>query len=237
MSETARLAKRVAEIFHCSRAEATLYIEGGWVTVNKQIVEEPGFRVAMHDQIELLPQATLDPIEPVTILLHRPAGISVETASQLITPDNLAADDRSGIRFLKRHVTGLTTVKPLEADASGLLVFTQDYRVARKLVDDAAKVEHEYVVEVSGDLVPDGLAMMNRGLAFGGKPASPIKVSWQNETRLRFALKGAASGLIQQLCAKAGLTVLSMKCLRMDRIPLAGLPAGQWRYLARYERF
>lgn len=237
MSDTARLAKRVAEIFRCSRAEAVLYIEGGWVSVNQLVVEEPGFRVAAQDQIELLPQATLAPVEPVTILLHRPADVAVDVAWQNIAADNQSADDRSGIRFLKRHLTGLTTVHPLESRASGLLVLTQDWRVARKLVDDAAKTEHEYVVEVAGDLVEDGLAIMNRGLAFGGKPLLPIKVSWQNETRLRFAVKGVARGLIPHLCTRAGLTVVSMKCLRMDRVPLAGLAPGQWRYLARHERF
>jgi 23S rRNA pseudouridine2604 synthase len=237
MSETVRLAKRVAELFHCSRGEAIQYIEGGWITVNGTIVEESGFRVAPQERIELLPEASLAPVEPVTILLHKPSGISTDIATELIVPDNQAADDRSGIRFLKRHLTGLTMVDSLETDASGLLVFTQDWRVKRKLVDDAAKIEHEYIVDVSGDMAPDGLALLNQAQTFNGKPIPPFKASWQSEMRLRFAMKAASSRLIKHLCEKVGLTVVSMKRIRMGRVPMAGLAAGQWRYLMGYERF
>jgi 23S rRNA pseudouridine2604 synthase len=237
MSETDRLAKRVAEIVPCSRAQAIQYIEGGWVTVNGTIVEEPGFRVSPQEPIELLPQASLAPVEPVTILLHKPAAVSATAAAELIEPGNRAADDRSGARFLKHHVARLTMVDSLETAASGLMVFTQDWRVVRKLVDDAAKIEHEYIVEVTGDMVPDGLALLNQAQIFGGKPIPPVKVSWQNETRLRFALKAGSNELVRRLCEKVGLTVVSMKRIRVGRIPMAGLAAGQWRYLMGYERF
>jgi 23S rRNA pseudouridine2604 synthase len=237
MSETVRLAKRVAELFQCSRGEAIQYIEGGGVTVDGAIVEEPGFRVAPQARIELLPQASLAPVEPVTILLHKPPGISDQNAAALIVPGNQAADDRSGIGFLKRHIAGLTMVDPLETDASGLLVFTQDWRVRRKLVDDAAKMEHEYIVEVSGSMAPDGLALLGQAIRFNGKQVPPVKVSWQNETRLRFAVKAASVRLIKHLCEKVGLSAVSIKRIRMGRVPMAGLVAGQWRYLAGFERF
>ena len=125
----------------------------------------------------------------------------------------------------------------LDKDASGLLVFTQDWHVARKLVDDAAKVEQEFIVEVTGELMPNGLQLLNHGLSFNGKPLPPIKVSWQNETRLRFALKGVQAGQIAHMCRMVGLTIVSIKRLRIGRVPLAGLAAGQWRYLLGYERF
>jgi 23S rRNA pseudouridine2604 synthase len=122
-------------------------------------------------------------------------------------------------------------------NASGLTVFTQDYRVTRKLTDDAATIEQEYVVEVAGELSADGLKLLNHGLPFNGKPLPPIKVSWQNETRLRFALKGIRPGQIVHMCKCVGLQVLSMKRLRIGRVSMAKLPPGQWRYLMPYERF
>jgi 23S rRNA pseudouridine2604 synthase len=237
MTESIRLVKRVAELASCSRTEAAQYIEGGWVKVDGQLIEEPGFRVLPQQKVELVPDAKLQPVEPVTILLHKRAGIQTPPVQQLITADNLFAGDRSGNRFLKRHATDLTVTDAGEANASGLLVLTQDWRIKRKLVDDAARIEHEYIVEVTGSLKPDGLALLNHGLKFNGKPLPPIKVSWQSETRLRFAIKAPPRGLIAHMCEQVGLTVLALKRIRIGRIPLAGLPEGQWRYLLGYERF
>lgn len=241
MTSSIRLSKRVAELIVCSRSEAEQYIEGGWVQVDGLVVEEPGFRVSMQQNVMLMPQASLAPVEPITILLHKPSGANVAAQTDslllLLNPDTHVADDRSGIRFLKRHATGLTLTDPLEANASGLLVFTQDWRITRKLIDDAARIEHEYIVEVAGNLTTDGLQLLHHGLNFNGKPLPAIKVSWQNETRLRFALKAPQRGLIAHMCEKVGLTVLAIKRIRIGRVPMASLPVGQWRYLLGYERF
>lgn len=237
MPVSIRLAKHIAELVPCSRREADQYIEGGWVKVDGQIVEEPGFRIMPQQQIEVAPQASLAAIAPVTIVLHKPSGIDDEDAIQLVLPDAQTAVDRSGLRFLKKHTTGLTLTDPLGKAASGLLVYTQDWRIVRKLVADAARIEQEYIVEVAGGLVADGLQLLNHGLSFNGKALPPIKVSWQNETRLRFALKAPQRGLIAHMCEKVGLQAIAIKRIRIGRLSMAGLPSGQWRYLAGYERF
>lgn len=238
MTEPVRLAKRLAEIVPCSRREAELYIAGGWVTVDGQVVEEPQFKV-LQQKVELHPEASLAQLEPVTILFHQaPApGMSADATQQVICAGTRAADDPSGIRLLKQHFMRLTQCTPLEMKASGLLVFTQDWRVARKLIDDAATVEQEYIVEVAGELPPDGLKRLNHGLSFNGRALPPIKVSWQNETRLRFALKGAQPGQIAHMCESVGLQVLAMKRIRLGRVSMAKLQPGQWRYLMPHERF
>lgn len=238
MTGTIRLAKRLAESVPCSRREAELYIAGGWVTVDGQVVEEPQFMVGQQ-KVELHPEATLVAVEPVTILFHQPADadMDINPVHQPIRADTRAIEDHSGIRPLKQHFVRLTQCTPLEMHASGLSVFTQDYRVTRKLTDDAATIEQEYVVEVAGDLLPDGLKFLNHGLSFNGKALPPIKVSWQNETRLRFALKGVQPGQIAHMCKMVGLQVLSMKRIRIGRVSMSKLQAGQWRYLMPYERF
>jgi 23S rRNA pseudouridine2604 synthase len=237
MSDSIRLAKRVAELFNCSRAEATLYIEGAGVTVDGVVVEEPGFRVTGLEQIALLPGADLTPIEDVTILLHKPAGMLVANVPELIVAENQAVEDRSGMRFLKRHLKELVMLDPLENAASGMLIFTQDWRVKRKLVDDLSRVEQEFVVEVSGQIIEGGLELLNQSINFNGKPSVPAKVSWQNESRLRFASKELSPRLITLLCERVGLSVVSTKRIRMGRIPMGGLVVGQWRYLMGYEWF
>ncbi|CDS53733.1 tRNA pseudouridine synthase A [Polaromonas sp. CG9_12] len=251
MTEPVRLAKRLAEMLACSRREAEQYIEGGWVTVDGVVVEEPQFRV-QNQAIVLSPDASLLALTPVTLLLHKPAGYeaadaastpgasSGKTAAQLLTAANHAPDDRSGIRPLKKHFSGSELVTPLAAAASGLVVFTQDWRVARKLREDARVLEHEVIVEVSGEIKPGGLERLNRidhGFTFKDALLPPAKVSWQSEARLRFALKGEVAGQIAYMCESVGLKVEAMKRLRVGRIPLSQLQPGQWRYLLPYERF
>ena len=238
MSDPIRLAKRLAELIHCSRREAELYIAGGWVSVDGQVVEEPQFMVS-DQRVELHTDATLVPMEPATILFHQPhdTDTNADSIKLLLCSDTRAPDDRSGIRLLKQHFLRLTQCLPLQIHASGLAVFTQDYRVTRKLTDDAATIEQEYIVQVAGELVPDGLKLLNHGLSFNGKPLPPVKVSWQNETHLRFALKGTQLGQIAHMCKAVGLQVLAMKRIRIGRLAMSKLPLGQWRYLMPYEKF
>src|SRR5574340_997464 len=233
MTEPVRLAKRVAELRACSRREAEQFITGGWVRVDGVMVEAPQFRVT-DQRVEIDPQADLNQAEPVTLLLHKPPG---QAASHLLGTASLWAEDTSGIRPLKKHFAQLTLCAPLETEAGGLVVFTQDWRVARKLTEDAATLEHEVIVEVAGELTPDGLKRMNQGIPYQGRTPPAIKVSWQSENRLRVALKGAQPGQVAHLCEAAGLEVLSLKRIRLGRIPLGKLPAGQWRYLRKDERF
>lgn len=238
MTAPVRLAKRLAQILPCSRREAELYIAGGWVMVDGQVVEEPQFMVA-EQKIELSPEASLAAAEPVTIMLHQPAdtGLNPSAALQLVRPETRVANDPSGIRILKQHFLRLTQQIPLERNASGMVIFTQDWRMARKLGEEAASLEQEYIVEVSGDLPPDGLKLLRHGLSYNGRALPPCKVSWQNETRLRFALKGVQPGQIAHMCNSVGLQVLAMKRIRIGQISMGKLPPGQWSYLMPQERF
>jgi 23S rRNA pseudouridine2604 synthase len=233
--EGIRLAKRVAEIVPCSRGEAERYIAGGWVTVDGAVVEDPATRVTPAQAVALLPGA--QPVEPapVTILLHKPAGVDAAGALALIAPETLAAGGDT--RFLRRHLARLTVVTPLEPEASGLLVLSQDWRVIRKLVEDGARVEQEYVAEVTGAIAEDGLSRLNAGMRVQGRATVPLKASWQSEARLRLAGKDIRPGQVVAMCAEVGLTVKSLRRLRIGRVALGQLPAGRWRYLHETERF
>lgn len=233
--EGIRLAKRVAEAVPCSRGEAERYIAGGWVTVDGAVVEDPATRVTAAQTVALLPGA--EPVEPApaTILLHKPAGVDAAGALALIAPETLAASGSA--RFLRRHLARLTVVTPLEPEASGLVVLTQDWRVTRKLVEDGARVEQEYVAEVTGAIADDGLACLNASLRVQGRTTVPLKASWQSEARLRLAGKDVRPGQVAAMCAEVGLTVKSLRRLRIGRVALGQLPAGRWRYLHETERF
>lgn len=236
MSEPVRLSKRLIELTGCSRREAELYIAGGWVLVNGQVVDEPQLKVS-DEQIELLPDAVAAPLEPVTLLLHVPNGHAPERLEAAIGPDNHWTEDATNLRPLKNHFNHLTTCAPLQAGADGLHVLTQDWRIERKLKEDLSKLEQEYVVEVIGTLSNTQLKRLNHGLVFNGVALAPCKVSWQNETRLRFALKNPQPGQIVFMCNSVDLKVLSMRRIRIGGVPMGKVPAGQWRYLAAKERF
>jgi 23S rRNA pseudouridine2604 synthase len=245
MPAPVRLAHRVAVLCGCPRSEAEQYIQNGWVSVNGRVVEAPQHLVT-DEHVELDPAARHEAVEPATILLHKPAGFDTirgpRPAAALVTPATRWADDPSGVRLLQRHFQRLTPLVPLDISSSGLMVFSQDGRVWRRLMEDAAQIEHEYLVEVRGQLAPYDLHRLSRGLSYGGQPLPPCKVSWQNETRLRFAIKGVRDGQLRDMCAQVGLETVSIRRLRIGRIPLGkgpdgAMPPGQWRYLPAGEKF
>jgi len=236
MSEPTRLSKRLIELKGCSRREAELFIEGGWVTVDGEVIDEPQFKVT-HQAVVLDPQAKAVAPEPVTLLFHQGADMTPEQALAALTADNLSAEHRFGRRPLKGHFLRLTCAGELQANAGGLQVFTQDYRMLRKLTDDKGKIEHEYLVEITGEMSPHGLNRLHHGATYKGRELPAVKCSWQNETRLRFAMKNPQPGLLAQLCASVGLTIVSMRRLRIGGVSMGKLPVGQWRYLAINEKF
>ncbi|QWF19143.1 rRNA pseudouridine synthase [Lysobacter capsici] len=236
MSEPARLDKCLAELIGCSRAQAQQYIEGGWVRVDGKVVEEPQAPIVAQ-RVELDPDARAEPAEPATMLLHKPAGLPLNESARLVVPVNHTQGDMSEVRLLKRHFQHLAPLMALDADASGLVVLTQDPRVRRRLNEDYAQLEQEFVVEISGQLAPYGLKKLAHGLSYRGRPLPPCKVSWQNETRLRFAVKNVQPGQLRHVCAEVGLEVTSTRRLRIGRIPLSKMPVGEWRYLPVGERF
>jgi 23S rRNA pseudouridine2604 synthase len=235
----------------CSRTEAEQYIEGGWVSVNGQVVEEPMFRVT-NQNVDVDAHASLLEVASITLLLHKPPGFDamanpgqanqrVKPAHNLLKPETHTADDAADTRVLKRHFAKLTACVPLENAASGLMVFTQDWRVVRKLEEDLRLIEQEIIVEVAGVVEPAALKRLNHGLASDGDSLPPVKVSLNSTgdatSKLRFAVKGSHPGLIAYLCERVGLEIKSMKRLRIGRVGMGQLPEGQWRYLQSHERF
>jgi 23S rRNA pseudouridine2604 synthase len=245
MTDPVRLSRRVAELVGCTRAEAEQYIRNGWVSVDGEVVELPQHRVT-GERVVLAEGAKLEPVEPATVLLHKPAGYDWTRTAALVTPATRWPHDPANVRVLQRHFHRLTPLVALDVLASGLVVLTQDGRVVRRLTEDAAGIEHEYLVEVEGDLAPYGLQRLAHGLSFEGRELPPCKVSWQNETRLRFAIKDPREGQLRAMCAQVGLAVVSMRRLRIGRVPLGrdpstpgpegAMPPGQWRYLPAGEK-
>jgi 23S rRNA pseudouridine2604 synthase len=240
MSDAVRLATRVADLARCSRLEAEQYIKGGWVSVDGRVLEDPAHPVST-ETVTIDPAAQPETVQPATILLHKPVGYDTisgrKAAAGLVQPQARWTEDPSGVRMLDRHFHRLTPLVPLDAEASGLMVLTQDGRVWRRLTEDGDEIEQEFVVETSGEIAPYGLRRLNHGLHYNGRALPPCKVSWQNEIRLRFAIKGVQGGQLRDMCAQVGLGVVAIRRLRIGKVSLAKMPVGTWRYLPAGEKF
>ncbi len=234
----------MSELGLCSRREADEWIENGWVRVNGEIVKTLGVRVSPDAKIEVEAAAKRHQSEQVTIILNKPVGYvsgqpedGHQPAMVLIKPENRWAEDPSYTKFVHSHLRGLAPAGRLDIDSTGLIVFTQDGRVAKRLIGQDSDVEKEYLVRVEGTLTEDGLKLLRHGLELDGVTLKPAQVSWANEDQLRFALREGRKRQIRRMCEMVGLVVTGLKRVRTGGVPLGSLPVGQWRYLRKGERF
>jgi len=242
--ENPRLSKRMSELGLCSRREADEWIENGWVKVDGVVIATLGTRVPPDAHIEIDGAARRHQSEQVTILLNKPVGYvsgqaedGYQPASVLIRAESRWAEDRELRKFKPSHLRGLAPAGRLDIDSTGLLVFTQDGRVARRLIGRDSEVEKEYLVRVEGTLSPTGMKKLQHGLELDGAPLKPARVSWQNEHQLRFVLREGKKRQIRRMCELVGITVTGLKRVRTGSVVLGKLPAGQWRYLRADESF
>jgi 23S rRNA pseudouridine2604 synthase len=234
----------MGELGLCSRREAEQWITRGWVKVDGVVVDTLGVRVSRAARIDVDPAAREHQGTQVTIILHKPVGYvsgqaeeGYEPAIVLIRPENRWAADPSPLQFTPAHLRGLAPAGRLDIDSTGLLVLTQDGRVAKQLIGADSSIEKEYLVRVEGDLSEDGMRRLRHGLTLDGVKLKPAQVSWQNEHQLRFVLRQGRKRQIRRMCELVGLFVTGLKRVRSGNVPLGGLPVGKWRYLRADEKF
>jgi 23S rRNA pseudouridine2604 synthase len=256
-----RLNKRMSELGLCSRREADDWIARGWVKVNGAVAVM-GQTVVVSDHIQTHRGAQEAQQEKVTILIHKPisyvsgqAEDGYTPAAALINADSQWSEDLSPRRFSHHNLMGLAPAGRLDIDSTGLLVLTQDGRVARQIIGENSHIEKEYLVRVSirevdgpyaGQLIteniqaqfpPHLLAKLRHGLSLDGQALRPAKVDWINPEQLKFVLTEGKKRQIRRMCELVGLHVVGLKRVRIGRVVLGHLPVGQWRYLSEQEVF
>ncbi len=243
----------MSELGLASRREADEWIEKGWVRVDGEVVKELGSRVMPDQRITIDARAKFQQAQKVTVLIHKPIGYvsgqaedGYEPAVVLVKPENQWSSDQSGTRFLREHLRSLVPAGRLDIDSTGLLVLTQDGRIAKQLIGEDSEIEKEYLVRVAGplgqgpassELSVDDLALLRHGLELDGEALKPAVVEWQNDDQLRFVLQEGKKRQIRRMCEAVGLKVLGLKRVRIGRVMLGDLPVGQWRYLRADEVF
>ena len=246
-AEGLRISKLMADRGLASRREADEWIEAGWVRVNGAVAVL-GQRALPDAVLEIDPLARQQQAQRVTVLLHKPMGYvsgqaedGYEPASVLVTGARRWAEDPVALRFHPGHQRGLAPAGRLDIDSTGLLVLTQDGRIAKQLIGEDSRVEKEYLVRVRhrrpGPVAPEQVALLQHGLSLDGKVLKPARVSWANEDQLRFVLREGRKRQIRRMCELVDLDVVGLKRVRIGSVVLGKLPAGQWRYLRPDERF
>ena len=248
MTEPLRLSKRMSELGLCSRREADDWIAKGWVKVDGQVIAELGSKVLPHQKITIERQAQAEQSRRVTVLINKPIGFvsgqaedGYKPAVTLVRPENRWDEDKLPLQFSAAQLKSLVPAGRLDIDSTGLLILTQDGRIAKTLIGEDTSVEKEYLVRVKytkGAKLPEHeLKRLNHGLSLDGKALLPAKVRWQNEDQLCFILREGKKRQIRRMCEMVGLQVLALKRVRIGRVKLGNLPVGQWRYLGNDEQF
>ena len=246
-AEGQRVSKLMTERGLASRREADAWIEAGWVRVNG-VVAVLGQRATPEAHIDVDPRARQEQADRVTVLLHKPMGFvsgqaedGYAPAASLVQPQTRWAADKLPRRFHPGQLRGLAPAGRLDIDSTGLLVLTQDGRIAKQLIGDDSKVEKEYLVRVQpmhpGPVADEALDRLRHGLSLDGRALRPAKVSWANEDQLRFVLREGRKRQIRRMCELVGLKVVGLKRVRIGSVVLGAMPPGQWRYLGPHERF
>lgn len=242
--EKVRLSKLMAAQGLCSRREADSYIERGWVFVDGLRITELGTKIHPDQTIRLDQAARLQQLGEVTVFLNKPVGYvsgqpepGYQPAVSLIRKEAQFCDAHAARPFTPLHLKGLAPAGRLDIDSQGLLVLTQNGRVARQLIGADSVIEKEYLVRVQGKLSRQGLALLNHGLSLDGQALKPAKVTWQNQDQLLFLLQEGKKRQIRRMCELVGLQVTGLKRTRIGNIRLGNLPEGKWRYMREDEVF
>ena len=248
MSELLRLSKRMSELGLSSRREADEWIAKGWVRVDGKVVSELGSKVYPEQKVTVERQAAAEQSKRVTILINKPVGLvsgqaedGYQPAISLVKEENRWAEDPVDNQFHPTQLRSLVPAGRLDIDSVGLLVLTQDGRIAKHLIGENTNVDKEYLVRVQyskpGRLPEKDLRLLNHGLSLDGKKLIPAKVRWQNDDQLNFVLREGKKRQIRRMCELVGLQVVGLKRIRIGKVKLGNLPEGQWRYLSDDEQF
>jgi len=248
MTEPLRLSKRMSELGLCSRREADEWIARGWVRVDGKVVSELGTKILPTQRVTVERQAAAEQSKRVTILINKPMGYvsgqaedGYKPAVALVKAEARWEEDKAPIQFHPTQLRSLVPAGRLDIDSVGLLVLTQDGRIAKHLIGEDTSVEKEYLVRVQyskpGKLPDEELRRLNHGLTLDGKKLLPAKVKWQNEDQLSFTLREGKKRQIRRMCDIVGLKVVGLKRVRIGKVKLGDLPVGQWRYLREDEMF
>lgn len=243
MSEVLRLSKLMTARGICSRREADFCIENAWVMVDGQVVDKLGIKVNDNVKIDLTAEGKEYIAKKLSVILHKPIGYvssqpekDYSTASELLLPENRYSRFEEGKTLSKAELSSLAPVGRLDIESKGLLILSQDGRLAKSIIGPSSAVEKEYLVRVEGEVTEEALDSLHKGLYLDGKPLKPVKIMEIEENLLKMILIEGRKRQIRRMCELVDLKVTGLKRVRIGSLMLADLPEGQWRLISHDEK-
>ena len=218
------LERALSKLGLATRTEARRLIGDGRVSVHGRTVDDPLMPVVPERAHITIDGASAGLTPPVMILLHKPRG----TVTTRRDPD--------GRKTVYDCLTGLEDhvipVGRLDAASSGLLLLTNDTRLADWLTDPVHAIPRTYLVTVRGRLTEEDARLMEAGLTDRGETlravrAEILKASGR-ETHLRVVLDEGRNREIRRLGDGVGHEVTRLKRIAVGGLELGDLPAGDW---------
>lgn len=244
-----RLAKLMAQRGLCSRREADAYIQSGCVLVNGERTQGDWLKVPVDSDVRLDFRAQRHQNKKVTIVLNKPLGVvsaqpedDHTPAIKLLTFANecreLNKTRPRGVQDEPLKLWKMAVCGRLDVNSTGVLLFTQDGTIAKKILDPRGGVEKEYLVRVDADLEDASPALASKLAQLRAGVTSDDGVTYRaksveviNANQLRVVLTEGKNRHIRRMCEHVGMRVMALKRVRIGGIKLGKLPVGQWRYL------
>lgn len=240
-----RLSKYLSQKNICSRREAELFIERGWLEVDGVVVREQGARVSESSEVVLSGQAKEYQRQLITVLLNKPVGFvsgqpepGYRPAASLVRKQSEYRDRmHPSPQRIRWPLAGLAPAGRLDIDSTGLLVLTQDGRIAKRLVADDSDIEKEYLVRTSTPVRPEHVERLHFGIELDGVKLRRAAVEQIDDRFFRITLREGRKRQIRRMCDLVGLKVTELKRVRIGDVKLGSLPLGKWRKLGYKESF
>ena len=240
-----RLSKYLSEQNICSRREAELFIDRGWLKVDGVVIQQQGFKVPEHCSVELSQQALDFQNQLVTVLLNKPIGyVSTQPEKNYPSATTLITKNRQYFQAGKVSeknvewpIRGLSAAGRLDIDSTGLLVLTQDGRISKKLIAPDSNIEKEYLIRADQNIQERQVEQLRSGMSLDGKRLKQAEVNQLDDCYFRMVLTEGKKRQIRRMCEQVGLKVLALKRVRIGSVRLGSLPLGRWRFLAKNETF
>jgi len=240
--EPQRINRWLGQSGVCSRREAEALIAKGLVSIDGEIVQDPGRKIESGQTLTLMDD--LESQAPYSIVIHKPVGIvsaqpepDQVPAARLITPEaywgNIEDLDTLG---LPTESESLPALGRLDKDSRGLLILSQDGVLAISIIGPDARQTKEYRVQVEGAITDRKISQLRYGLMLDGRQLRPAKVHICGEQMLSFTLSEGRNRQIRRMCELVDLAVIDLMRIRIGTLLLGSLPEGQWRHLTEAER-
>lgn len=230
----------MSELGLCSRREADRLIEQGLVLVNGKIVDQLGSKVLPSDRVELRQKAQDQLSKKVSLILNKPVGYASHGTDQgyptvldLILKKNQFDKSQA---FSPKIKEGLAPVGRLDIESQGLMLLTQEGRVAKAVIGENVEMEKEYLVRFTGEVTNEKLTHLSSGkIILDGRKLKPAQVTRLNQDQLQIVLTEGVKRQIRRMMEEVDLKVTGLKRVRVGPIRLSDLPEGEWRFLSADE--